>query len=89
MTRWRSACATGWSPATSSRAAHEFAAEIGRSAPLATAAIKTQLRRDMLDRLSSVLAAERESQEALMQTADFAEGISAYAERRVPTFFAR
>jgi enoyl-CoA hydratase/carnithine racemase len=67
-------------------AAVAFAAEIAGSAPLAVRSIRETMRGDLADRIAKATAHEREEQDRLRQTDDFAEGIKADGERRVPQF---
>jgi len=67
-------------------AAHEFAAQIAASAPLAVVSIRQTLRGDLAGRVRAATAKERSEQAWLAGTADFIEGVSATAERREPRF---
>jgi 2-(1,2-epoxy-1,2-dihydrophenyl)acetyl-CoA isomerase len=67
-------------------AAHEFAAEIAASAPLAVVSIRHTLRGDLADRVRAATTREQSEQVRLAGTADFLEGVSATAERREPRF---
>lgn len=67
-------------------AAHEFAAQIAASAPLAVVSIRQTLRGDLAERVRTATAKEQSEQAWLAQTADFFEGVSATAERREPRF---
>jgi enoyl-CoA hydratase/carnithine racemase len=67
-------------------AAHEFAAQIAASAPLAVVSIRQTLRGDLADRVRAATAKEQSEQASLAGTADFIEGVSATAERREPRF---
>lgn len=67
-------------------AAHEFAAQIAASAPLAVVSIRQTLRGDLADRVRAATAKEQSEQAWLAGTADFIEGVSATAERREPRF---
>ena len=66
--------------------AHEFAAQIAASAPLAVVSIRETLRGDLADRVRAATATEQSEQAWLAGTADFIEGVSATAERREPRF---
>lgn len=66
--------------------AHEFAAAIAASAPLAVVSIRQTLRGDLADRVRAATAREQSEQAWLAGTADFLEGVSATAERREPRF---
>jgi 2-(1,2-epoxy-1,2-dihydrophenyl)acetyl-CoA isomerase len=67
-------------------AAHAFAAEIASSAPLAVQSIRQSLRGDLADRVRAATINEQAEQIRLAGTRDFAEGVSATAERRRPRF---
>jgi enoyl-CoA hydratase/carnithine racemase len=66
--------------------AHELAAEIAASAPLAVESIRATLRADLADRVAAATIRELAEQERLRQTDDFVEGTRAMAERRTPHF---
>ncbi len=70
-------------------AAHDLAAEIAGSAPLAVRSIRRTLRGDLADRVAVATDHELVEQERLRATDDFAEGIRAMAERRTPRFRGR
>ena len=70
-------------------AAHSFALEIARSAPLAVRSIRTTLRGDLADRVAAATAHEAAEQARLQATDDFAEGTRAMGERRLPNFTGR
>ncbi|MDH3293976.1 MAG: enoyl-CoA hydratase/isomerase family protein [Acidimicrobiia bacterium] len=70
-------------------AAHGLAAEIALSAPLAVRSIRATLRGDLADQVEAATRHEAAEQARLRQTADFAEGIRAMAERRLPDFGGR
>ncbi len=77
-------------PATELRpAAHELAQEIARSAPLAVGAIRATMRQGLQAAFKEATTHELAEQDALRQTADFAEGVAATAERREPRFLGR
>jgi enoyl-CoA hydratase/carnithine racemase len=76
-------------PARLRAAAHELAAELAAAAPLAVRAIRSTQRAGLAERVSEAMAAELAAQDRLRQTADFAEGIRASAERRPPRFEGR
>ena len=67
-------------------AAVALAAEIAASAPLAVRSIRETMRGDLADRVAVATAHEREEQDRLRTTEDFAEGIRADGERRTPQF---
>lgn len=66
--------------------AHAFAVEIARSAPLAIDSIRETMRGDLAARIRAATDREKAEQDRLTQTADFAEGVRAMAERRLPNF---
>ncbi len=70
-------------------AAHDLAAEIASAAPLAVQSIRATMRAGLADRFRQATDREVEEQERLRQTADFAEGVRAVAERRPPRFEGR
>jgi 2-(1,2-epoxy-1,2-dihydrophenyl)acetyl-CoA isomerase len=70
-------------------AAHELAAEIAAGAPLAVRSIRATMRGTLADRARAAMDTELAEQDRLRQTADFAEGIRASAQRRPPRFEAR
>ena len=67
-------------------AAHELAAEIAGSAPLAVASIRSTMRSGLPDRIRIATDREKAEQERLQQTDDWREGTAAMAERRPPNF---
>ncbi|MGO8873203.1 MAG: enoyl-CoA hydratase/isomerase family protein [Acidimicrobiales bacterium] len=69
--------------------AHALAREIAASAPLAVRAIRSTLRRGLVDEFDAAVAHEREEQLRLVGTDDFREGIRASLERREPRFTGR
>lgn len=69
--------------------AHAFAAEIAASAPLAVRSIRATMRQDLVATFVDATEREREEQERLRQTEDFAEGAAASRERRTPVFQGR
>ncbi|MDH5670947.1 MAG: enoyl-CoA hydratase/isomerase family protein [Myxococcales bacterium] len=66
--------------------AHGMAAEIASSAPLAVESIRETFRGDLAERIAVATARERQEQERLQRSADFAEGVRAMSERRPPRF---
>ncbi len=67
-------------------AAHQLAAEIARSAPLAVRSIRDTMRGDLADRIKVATDHEKAEQDRLRQTNDWREGVAAMAERRPPNF---
>lgn len=67
----------------------ELARQIAESAPLAVRSIRATLRAGLADRVRHAMDSELTEQGRLWQTADFAEGVRAYAERRLPRFEGR
>jgi enoyl-CoA hydratase/carnithine racemase len=70
---------------TALRLAHELA----ENAPLAVVATRKTLRAELVDTVAAQLSLEYRQQMLLHDTADFAEGIRAVAERRPGRFVAR
>lgn len=68
------------------RAARALAARIAESAPLAVAAAKRAIDDGLDGSLASGLALEYRSQLALYASADWQEGLAAFAEKRRPSF---
>ena len=66
--------------------AHELAADIATSGPLALEAIRRTMRGDLGDRVEAALAVEQREQTRLGATEDFQEGVRATAERRPANF---
>jgi enoyl-CoA hydratase/carnithine racemase len=66
--------------------ARELAGQIAAAAPLAVRAIRATMRSGLADRVRAAMAVELAEQEPLSRTADFAEGVRAYAEHRPPNF---
>ena len=60
--------------------------QAGRRAPLAFAAAKKAINAATLDQLDEALERERTGQTLLLGTADVAEGMRAFGEKRKPTF---
>lgn len=69
--------------------AHRLAADIAGSAPLAVDSIRATMRGDLAERVRAATERERAEQHRLTDTADFAEGVAATAERRTPRFEGR
>jgi len=66
--------------------AHRLALEIATSAPLAVESIRETMRGDLAARIRAATDREKAEQDRLTQTADFAEGVRAMGERRLPRF---
>jgi enoyl-CoA hydratase/carnithine racemase len=71
------------------RAAHELAAEIAGSGPLAVRAIRATMRAGLAERVRAATEHEAAEQARLAATEDFREGVAATAERRAPRFAGR
>ena len=69
-------------------AAHRLAAEIAENAPLAVQSTRATLRGDLAAQVKAQTDHEHDEQAWLRQTADFAEGVRAVAERRIGNFVA-
>jgi enoyl-CoA hydratase/carnithine racemase len=69
--------------------ARAFAVEIARSAPLAVLSIRETMRGDIAQRVKEATDHEISEQSRLQQTEDFAEGVRAMADRRLPDFHGR
>lgn len=67
-------------------AAIEFAREIAECSPLGVVACRQIMREGLADRVAAATDKELAIQNALRQTDDFAEGVKAMTERRVPNF---
>jgi enoyl-CoA hydratase/carnithine racemase len=67
-------------------AAHELAAEIAASAPLAVVSIRETMRGDLATRVRAATDRELVEQDHLQTTNDWKEGVKAMAERRTPDF---
>jgi enoyl-CoA hydratase/carnithine racemase len=68
------------------RAAIELAGRIAASAPLSVPAIRATLRRSLVAEVCAALGLEADAQAALLDTADFAEGVAASVGKRSPRF---
>ncbi len=66
--------------------ARALAAEIAASAPLAVRSIRETLRGRLAAEIRAATDHEKVEQDRLRQTADFAEGVRAMTERRLPRF---
>jgi len=66
--------------------AHEMAAEIAGSAPLAVRSIRETMRGDLAARIRAATDRELAEQERLRRTDDYREGVRATAERRPARF---
>jgi enoyl-CoA hydratase/carnithine racemase len=66
-----------------------LAREIATSAPQAILSTRSELRRDLAEKITAGNLREQKFQEAQFATADFKEGIAAAAERRTPVFTGR
>lgn len=67
-------------------AAHDLAAEIAGSAPLAVASIRQTMRGDLAAKVKTATDREKHEQDWLRNTDDWREGVKAMAERRPPDF---
>jgi enoyl-CoA hydratase/carnithine racemase len=70
-------------------AAMAFATEIAEAAPIAVASTRATLRRGLADAIAAATDHELDEQQKHFETADFREGVSAMAERRLPAFQGR
>ncbi|AWY38985.1 enoyl-CoA hydratase/isomerase family protein [Pseudomonas putida] len=73
-------------PGQERQAARELAEEIAASAPLAVMSSRETLRMGLADAVDRIIDREASEQEWQIVSADFAEGISAMTERRLPVF---
>lgn len=67
-------------------AAVDFAQQIAASAPLSLLAIRATMRRSLVSDVAAALDVEATAQAALLDSADFAEGVSASIQKRPPRF---
>ena len=67
----------------------ELAAEIASNAPLAVESTRATMRMYLARQIAERTDHESDEQAQLRETEDFAEGIKATAERRVPAFHRR
>lgn len=67
-------------------AAHQYCQRLAAAAPLALSAIKESLVAGEREALDRALAREKAGQTALLLSADFAEGVAAFLEKRPPRF---
>ena len=70
-------------------AALKLAKEIAECSPLGVQATRATLRAGLAERVRAATEIELQKQTALRKTADFAEGVAAMAERRLPKFIGR
>ncbi len=68
------------------RRARELATRIALSAPLAVRSIRDTMRGELAAEVRAATDHEKEEQDRLRRTADFAEGVRAMTERRLPRF---
>ena len=66
--------------------AQQLAAEIAGSAPLAVQSTRATLRQGLVETIRNAVARESTEQNAHFKSADFREGVAAYAARREPQF---
>ena len=71
------------------RQAVALAREIAECSPLGVVATRATIRQGLADRVEAAIGHELEEQTRLRATDDFAEGVRAMAERRVPDFQSR
>jgi len=67
-------------------AAIEMAQEIAASSPLAVGAIRNALRAGLVETVRQAVARESAEQYGQFRTEDFAEGVAAMSQRRLPVF---
>ncbi len=76
-------------PGQAREQAHELAAAIASSAPLAIRSIRATMRGELAVQARQAMVRERAEQERLMQTEDWREGLVAVRDRRPANFAAR
>ena len=76
-------------PGAARAQAHELAAQIAASAPLAIRSIRATMRGELARQARDAMTRERAEQDRLMQTADWKEGLAAVAQRRKASFSGR
>ena len=74
------------SPGEALQTAESWAAELADKAPLALTATKKLVRKAATHSFDDMFMAEAQAQEACSRTADAAEGIAAFLEKRTPRF---
>ncbi|MBM7365405.1 enoyl-CoA hydratase/isomerase family protein [Gordonia hydrophobica] len=64
----------------------EWATQIATSSPVAVQTTRRSLRADVNDAIASILHGERELQDPMLASPDFAEGVAAWRDKRRPQF---